>query len=190
MDERTGWSRAQPWVSLLVRLGLAGIFLVAGGLKVTDLAANGRAVNAYQIMSYDAAMVVGAIQPFVEIVVGLLLLVGLATRLAAWLSAGMMVAFIAGISSAWARGLNIDCGCFSKGGQLPPGVTPDYLPEIFRDVAFLAMAIFLIIYPVSRFSLDARLDRPFSAGVPADDDVLEEDSDESTDHATPRRERA
>ncbi|GAA2378526.1 hypothetical protein Cme02nite_19100 [Catellatospora methionotrophica] len=189
MDERTGWHRAQPWVSLLVRLGLAGVFLVAGGLKVTDLAANGRAVNAYQIMSYDAAMVVGAIQPFVEIAVGLLLLIGLATRLAAWLSAGMMVAFIAGISSAWARGLNIDCGCFSKGGQLPPGVTPNYLPEIFRDVAFLAMAIFLIIYPVSRFSLDARLDRPFSA-EPAEDDVLEEDSDESTDHTAQRRGRA
>lgn len=184
----SGWSRAQPWGSLVVRLGLGGIFLVAGWLKVGDLAASGRAVNAYQIMPYDAAMIVGAAQPFVEIVVGLLLIVGLATRLAAWAGAIMMVAFIAGIASAWARGLNIDCGCFSKGGQLPPGVIPNYLPEILRDVAFLAMAIFLIIYPVSRFSLDARLDRPSSAL--ADDDVLEEDSDESEQDVSRRRERA
>jgi uncharacterized membrane protein YphA (DoxX/SURF4 family) len=187
----SGWHRAQPWASLAIRLGLAGIFLVAGGLKVTDLASSGRAVNAYQVMPYDAAMAVGAMQPFVEIVIGLLLLAGLATRLAAWISGTMMVVFIAGISSAWARGLNIDCGCFSKGGQLPPGVTPDYLPEILRDVAFLTMAIFLIIYPVGRFSLDARLDRPFAAGVPADDDVLEEDSDEPNEQAvSPRVEHA
>ncbi|MEV4413875.1 MauE/DoxX family redox-associated membrane protein [Catellatospora sp. NPDC049609] len=181
------WHRAQPWVSLACRLGLAGIFIVAGALKVTDLASSGRAVNAYQIMPYDLAMVVGAAQPFVEIVVGLLLLFGLATRLAAWASAVMMVAFIAGIASAWSRGLNIDCGCFSKGGPLPPGVTPNYLPDIIRDVAFLAMAIFLIIYPVSRFSLDARLDRPSPA---LEDDVLEEEnSDEPSEQAVRRRER-
>lgn len=182
------WHRVQPWVSLAVRLGLAGIFVTAGWLKVTDLAASGRAVNAYQIMPYDLAMVIGAAQPFVEIVVGLLLLFGLATRLAAWACAVMMVAFIAGIASAWSRGLNIDCGCFSKGGPLPPGVTPNYLPDILRDVAFLAMAIFLIIYPVSRFSLDARLDRPSAALAP--DDVLEEEnSDEPSEQAARRRQR-
>jgi uncharacterized membrane protein YphA (DoxX/SURF4 family) len=154
------WDRVQPWASLLVRLGLAGILGYAGWLKVGDLAASGRAVNAYEIMSYDLAMVVGAVQPFLELAVAALLLVGLATRLAGWVSAIMMVAFISGIASAWSRGLNIDCGCFSKGGQLAPGEVPNYLPEILRDVAFLAMAIFLIIYPVSRYSLDGWLNRP------------------------------
>lgn len=145
------------WVSLLVRLGLAAVFLTAGALKVTDLPASGRAVVAYELMPHDVAMTVGAIQPFFEIALGLLLLVGLATRLAAWVSAVTMVVFISGIVSAWARGLNIDCGCFSKGGPLPPGQTPNYLPEILRDIAFLAMATFLIIFPASRFSLDGWL---------------------------------
>lgn len=159
----TTWERAQPWVSTVVRLALAAVFGVAGWVKVTDLAASGRAVHAYQLMPYDVAMAVGAAQPFIELGLALLLLLGLATRLAAWVSAVLMVTFIAGIASAWARGLNIDCGCFSKGGQLAPGQIPNYLPEIFRDVAFLAPAIFLIIYPVSRYSLDARLDRSSSA---------------------------
>jgi uncharacterized membrane protein YphA (DoxX/SURF4 family) len=170
------WDRAQPWVSLLMRVGLAGILGYAGWLKVGDLAASGRAVNAYQLMSYDIAMIVGAIQPFLELAVAALLLVGLATRLAAWISAVMLVAFIAGIASAWARGLNIDCGCFSKGGQLAPGETPNYLPEILRDIAFLAMAIFLIIYPVSRYSLDGRLNRPL-----LDDDDLDDDDEDDFD---------
>ncbi len=152
--------RFLPWIGLLVRLGLAGVFIVAGALKVTDLPASGRAVVAYELMPTNVAMTVGAIQPFFELMLGALLLIGLATRVTALISALTMVAFIAGITSAWARGLNIDCGCFSKGGHLPPGVTPNYLPEILRDIGFLAMAIFLMLYPVSRFSLDGWINKP------------------------------
>jgi uncharacterized membrane protein YphA (DoxX/SURF4 family) len=153
------------WISLLVRLGLAGVFLVAGALKVTDLDANSRAVIAYELMPNDVAIWVGRLQPFFEIGLGLFLLVGLATRIAAWIAAGVLVVFIAGISSAWARGLNIECGCFNKGGQLAPGETPNYLPSILWDVFYLAMAIFLILYPVSRFSLDGWLKSDLEGGV-------------------------
>lgn len=162
------------WVSLLVRLGLAAVFLIAGALKVTDLDAGGRAVVAYELMPPDVAMTVGAVQPFIEMALGLLLLLGLATRLAAWISAALLVAFISGIVSAWARGLNIDCGCFSKGGHLPPGQTPNYLPEILRDVAFLAMAIFLIIFPASRFSLDGWLNPTSESAIEGEGDADDE----------------
>jgi len=153
----TRWNRVQPWISLVVRLALAGVFLAAGLPKIFDLAANVRAVNAYQLMSWEAAQVVGAVQPFLEVGIGLLLLAGLITRFTAWLAAISMVVFISGIASAWARGLNIDCGCFSKGGQLPLGVAPNYTWDIVRDVLFLALAVFLILFPSSRFSLDAKV---------------------------------
>jgi uncharacterized membrane protein YphA (DoxX/SURF4 family) len=151
----TRWNRVQPWMSLVVRLALAAVFLTAGLPKIFDLAANARAVNAYQLMSWEVAQVVGAVQPFLEVGIGLLLLIGLLTRFAASLAAISLVIFIAGIASAWARGLNIDCGCFSKGGQLPIGVAPNYTWDIVRDVLFLALAVFLILFPSSRFSLDA-----------------------------------
>jgi uncharacterized membrane protein YphA (DoxX/SURF4 family) len=155
----TRWPALRPWLGAAVRLGLAAVWLVAGGLKVGDLAAAGRAVNAYQLMPYDVARVIGAAQPFVEIVLGVLLLVGLATRLAAGVSAALLLLFIAGIASAWARGLSIDCGCFSAGGELPPGQAPGYLPEILRDLAFLVLAGFLLVWPRTRLSVDSRLER-------------------------------
>lgn len=153
----TRWNRVQPWISLAVRLALAAVFLVAGLPKFAHLDASARAVNAYQLMSWDTAQVVGAVQPFLEVGIGLLLLVGLITRFAASLAAIAMVVFISGIASAWARGLNIDCGCFSKGGQLPVGVAPNYSWDIVRDVLFLALAVFLILFPSSRFSLDSKV---------------------------------
>src|SRR5690349_19174186 len=148
---------AWPWISTVSRLGLATVFLVAGGLKVTDLAASGRAVNAYRLMSYDTAKVVGAVQPFIEIALGLLLLIGLAVRLSAAIAAVVLVIFIAGIVSAWARGLQIDCGCFSKGGDLAAGRTAEYGLEILRDVGFLALAGILLAKPRTRLSLDGLL---------------------------------
>jgi uncharacterized membrane protein YphA (DoxX/SURF4 family) len=148
---------AWPWISTAARLGLAAVWIIAGALKVGDLSASARAVNAYQLMPYDAAKVVGAVQPFLEIALGLLLLIGLAVRLSAGISALLLGLFIAGIVSAWSRGLAIDCGCFSKGGELGAGQSPEYAWEIARDVGFLVMAGVLLWRPWTRFSVDGLL---------------------------------
>ncbi|WP_305789281.1 MauE/DoxX family redox-associated membrane protein [Symbioplanes lichenis] len=147
----------QPWISTAARVGLAVVWLVAGGLKIGDLAASGRAVNAYQIFPYDVAKVIGAAQPFLEIALGLLLLAGLAVRLVAGISAVVLVIFIAGIVSAWVRGLSIDCGCFSSGGQLGAGATPVYGWDIARDAGFLVLAGVLLVWPRTRMSVDSIL---------------------------------
>ena len=154
---RARMAAAWPWISTVARLGLAAVWITAGALKVGDLAASARAVNAYQLMPYEAARVVGAALPFLEIALGLLLAAGLATRLAAGVSAALLVIFIAGIVSAWARGLQIDCGCFSKGGELAGGRTAQYGLDILRDLGFLALAGVLLWKPRSRFSLDGFL---------------------------------
>ncbi|KAB1926936.1 MauE/DoxX family redox-associated membrane protein [Micromonospora noduli] len=148
------WPLVRPWLGIAARLGLAAVWLVAGASKVSDLAASGRAVNAYQVMPYDVATVIGAALPFVELALGVLLLLGLATRLVAGVSAALLVVFIAGIASAWARGLAIDCGCFGSGGQLAAGQAPSYLPEILRDLGFLVLAGFLLIWPRTPVSVD------------------------------------
>jgi uncharacterized membrane protein YphA (DoxX/SURF4 family) len=154
MDSRTAvW----PWISTVARLGLAAVFLIAGATKVGDLAASGRAVNAYQLMSFDAAKVVGAVQPFLEIALGLLLLAGIAVRVSAGVAAVLLVLFIAAIGSAWAHGLQIDCGCFSTGGELGAGQVPTYGWEILRDLGFLALAGILLWRPRTRFSVDGVL---------------------------------
>ncbi|MET8230347.1 MauE/DoxX family redox-associated membrane protein [Micromonospora sp. NPDC005298] len=159
------WPTVRPWLGVAARLGLAAVWLIAGASKVGDLAASGRAVNAYQVLPYDVATVVGAALPFIELALGVLLLLGLATRLGAGVSAALLVVFIAGIASAWARGLAIDCGCFGSGGQLAQGQAPSYLPEILRDLGFLVLAGFLLCWPRTPVSVDGWL-----SGEPAVED--------------------
>ncbi len=90
-------------------------------------------------------------------VVGVLLLVGFATRLAA--AAVLLIAFFGGVVAAWGRGLAIDCGCFGGGGALAAGQSPRYGIEITRDLALLATAALLVIWPGTALSFDAWLAR-------------------------------
>lgn len=142
---------AQLWLSLAARLALGVVLVVAGGLKVSDPNAAIRAVTAYQLLPSDLATLVGYGLPFFEIMLGLLLVVGLATRASAATAGVLMILFIAAVASAWARGLSIDCGCFGGGGQTDD---PQYLPEILRDLLFLGLAGWLVAFPASRWALD------------------------------------
>ncbi|GIF45667.1 methylamine utilization protein MauE [Asanoa ferruginea] len=158
LTNSVSWPGLRPWLGTLVRLGLAAVWLFAGAAKVGDLSGSGRAVNAYQVMPFEVAQVIGAALPFVELTLGVLLLVGLATRVVAAVSGALLLVFIAGISSAWARGLSIDCGCFGSGGQLAAGQSPSYAPEIARDIGFLVLAAFLVVWPRTRVSVDRWLE--------------------------------
>lgn len=146
-------TKVQPWVSLLGRIILGGVLLVAGLLKYQHLDKSRMAVRAYEILPISIANFLGILLPVLEIGVGLLLLLGAAIRISSAISGGLMLIFIVGIAQAWARGLSIDCGCFGGGGQVAPG-TANYLPEILRDSALAMIAIYLFRYPQSKLALD------------------------------------
>jgi uncharacterized membrane protein YphA (DoxX/SURF4 family) len=91
------------------------------------------------------ALVAGVL-PWLEIVIGLLLLAGIATRAVAVVSAVLLLGFMAGVAQARARGLSIDCGCFGGGGAVDPGQTT-YGRELLRDAGFLLLAGWLVVRP-------------------------------------------
>jgi len=91
---------------------------VAGALKVTNLPSSVLAVRAYKLLDYDFAAIVGYALPLVEMTIGLLLVVGVFTRVAAAINGAMLVSFIFGISWVWAHGYSLDCGCFGGGGTI------------------------------------------------------------------------
>lgn len=142
-----------PWISLVVRLSLGGVFLTAGGLKVIDPQGSVQAVQAYQLLPRPLETLVGWGLPFLEIALGLLLVAGLFTRVVAVASAALLGALLAAVISVAARGLSIDCGCFGGGGAVAEGQAT-YGTEIVRDLGFLVLAGWLIWQPRSRYSLD------------------------------------
>jgi uncharacterized membrane protein YphA (DoxX/SURF4 family) len=148
----------KEWVGLLARLVTGGVWIVAGAIKLPDPAQSVAAVRAYQLLPSSTVSTVGQLLPVIEIVVGVCLVVGLLTRGAAVVSALLFVAFVIGIASVWARGINIDCGCFGGGGA-DPDAASSYPWEIARDVALLAASLFVAWLPSTRLALDNLLFR-------------------------------
>lgn len=159
----------RQWAATAARVVLAGVWLWAGAAKLGDPAASLRAVRAYRLFPEWLVHVIGYGLPFVEITLGVLLLVGIATRLSAIVSAVLLALFIAGIGSAAARGLRIECGCFGGGGTIKSGNTT-YTLEILRDIGLLLLSVGLSVWPASRVSADERVERgsepdPYAARV-------------------------
>ena len=147
---------AGPWVATAARLVLGGVFVVAGLLKIPDPAAAVRAVRAYRLLPASLVAPVAFGLPVIEVAVGLALLLGVFVRTAAIAAAVLLVVFLVGVGSAWARGLQIDCGCFGNGGRVAAGETA-YPSEVLRDLALLAGALALAWRPTSRLALGRRL---------------------------------
>jgi uncharacterized membrane protein YphA (DoxX/SURF4 family) len=157
---KQGSARTLDLIGTLVRLGLAAVWLVSGTIKALDPDQTYVAVRAYDVLPTPAVAIVADVLPWLELALGVLLLLGVGTRVAAGLSAVLLVLFVAGVTQAWARGLAIDCGCFGGGGQVAPEATA-YGAEILRDAGFLVLAGWLLVRPRTLFAIDGRLeDRP------------------------------
>ncbi len=141
------------WVELLARLVIGGVWLVAGYLKFSDPAGTVRSVRAFQLLPEQAVPTFGHLLPVAEMLIGLCLLAGLLTRGFAVVSGLLLVVFIVGISSAWARGLEIQCGCFGGGGY-QENAAAGYLRDILRDIGLLLISLWLVWRPQSRLAVD------------------------------------
>jgi uncharacterized membrane protein YphA (DoxX/SURF4 family) len=144
------WSR---WLATVLRVGLAGVLAWAAIPKIAGPDAAVISVRAYRLLPEAAVHAVAWGLPFVELALAALLLVGIATRPAAAATGLLLVVYVAAIASAWARGLRIDCGCFSRGGYDPSAGGTRYAGEILRDLGLLLAAGLLAWRPASRLAL-------------------------------------
>jgi uncharacterized membrane protein YphA (DoxX/SURF4 family) len=153
---------------------------------VGSFEASQQAVRAYQLHRlftseyalpdwfYTGTEIVGVALPLIEIVIGLLLITGTFTRVAAIIGGLMMVAFIFAIASVWARGISIDCGCFGNGGEVEASQTA-YPEEILRDVGLLICGAWAAWKPKSPLSVDNWLQGNTTTVIDAEDDEDLED---------------
>lgn len=146
------WLRIRPWLGLVIRLGLAVIWAWAALEKLDSPRSFTRAVRAYDATPEWLSQAIGYGLPVLELAVAVLLLFGVATRLAASVSAFLFLVFLIGIIQAAARGLKLECGCFGGGGETDAGTT--YTLDILRDIGLLALAVFLIVWPLTMLSVD------------------------------------
>lgn len=140
-------------IALIARFVLAAVWLYSGIVKLMNPLDSQQAIAAYELLPGEVISFLAVALPALEIVLGVMFLLGLFLRPAAIVTGIVLIGFIAGLVSAWARGLQIDCGCFGGGGYNPDAGPLTYLKSLSRDVGFLILTAVVWWRPFRKFAV-------------------------------------
>jgi uncharacterized membrane protein YphA (DoxX/SURF4 family) len=135
------WSErlAHPWLTVRVQIALGAIFVVAAIPKLTDPPSFAHMIYNYKLVPSPLVNITALVMPWVEILAGLALILGVWTRPARTIVALMLITFIIAISINLLRDNAIDCGCFdvSAANLTHEERIRDMWMVILRDVGML-----------------------------------------------------
>lgn len=159
------WSSIRPWVGTVARVALGAIWIWAAWSKLANPRGFVQTVRAFDATPEWLSKAIGYGLPVLEVCIGALLVLGIVTRAAAIVSGLLLFVFLIGLAQASARGIKLECGCFGGGGTTV-GST-HYTLDILRDVGLIVVSAYLVIWPVTRFSVDEFLGRNDQVEMPS-----------------------
>ncbi len=139
-----------PWVGLLLRVYVGGIFIYASMYKINFPSEFAETIASYQLLPFWAVNLTALVMPWVELVSGVLMVLGIRTKSAAAVVGGMLVLFSVVILVTLLRGIPIGCGCFTS-VEDPLG-----WGTLGRDLLWLAMTLQVYFFP-SALQLEGRV---------------------------------
>lgn len=132
--------RRSPYLSVVGRVLLGAIFISFALSKIMRPAVFALNVVDYNMMPAIGVNLWALVLPWAELVVGLFLILGIRTRAAATLIAGMNLIFIAGLVNAIFLHLPINCGCVGEVGE------PVNWWKVTKNAGMLVWCIQIFLY--------------------------------------------
>ncbi len=140
-------------LTILLRLILGSLFLVAGLQKIGEPAAFARSIANYRLISGELVTWSAVLVPWLEILIGSSLLLGWLTRISAMTATALSLGFALFTGSALVRGLNVDCGCFTGASEVS-------VAHWLVNVLMIAAGTWLGLKGAPRLSVDSYLNNP------------------------------
>lgn len=140
---------------LVLRVAIGLVFVVAGLAKIGHATEFAAQIAGFRLLPQPVVAPMALGLPFLELLLGGYLVVGLFTRASAWTAAALFALFDAAIASAVVRGMTVSCGCFG-----PNDTTVTTWPEVARDAVLVVIAIVVALRAPGMLALDRRMDNP------------------------------
>ena len=146
------------WAGTVARIFLGVILGWAGIVKIRNPEAFIKIVKAYNLLPEGLVVLWGIFLPWIELVTGLFLFLGLWHKSAVLSSFGLFVAFAAAVGINILRGADIACGCFGFNDT-------NLYVVLLQDLVLLLCCCFLFLLKSTPYSLDHFLFTSRSAGL-------------------------
>lgn len=150
-------------LTTLLRVFLGVVFIFASIDKISDPDSFAGSVGSYRIVSGTPALLIATVLPWIELLCGLGLLLGIFIRGSALLIVIMLAAFSVLVVSALWRGLDISCGCFTQ----DPAAGRIGMYKVGENLLLLVIGVFVLRTSRIGLSLE-RLFRNHSASADTD----------------------
>jgi putative oxidoreductase len=130
-----------PWLTIRVQLALGAIFIIAALPKIIDPPSFAHMIYNYRLLPAGLINISSLVMPWVELLCGIALVLGVWRRAALTIITILLVVFIVAISINLGRGNAIDCGCFnvSLANRTVEQRLGDMRLDILRDLGMLLM---------------------------------------------------
>jgi uncharacterized membrane protein YphA (DoxX/SURF4 family) len=115
---------------------VGGILIYASLDKIAQPDSFAKAVHNYRLLPLPLLHPFAVLLPWLELVIGITIIIGVARRGAALLALALTVMFIVAVSAALVRKLDISCGCFHTDGGSSVG-----LDLLIRDILLLILIL-------------------------------------------------
>ncbi len=137
-----------PYLSLAVRLVIGGIFIFWSIGKINDPSKFVEEIMNYRMLPEFIVNIFALVLPWVELISGFLLVLGVRVKAGSAVISGLLIMFIIAIITAMARNLNIGCGCFTESAQKVGW------PKLGEDLLMLTGALYIFFFPAKRFTIE------------------------------------
>jgi uncharacterized membrane protein YphA (DoxX/SURF4 family) len=138
---------SNKYVVFAARVILGVVFIYASLDKIQHPGEFAQAIYNYRMVPNVVINVMAIVLPWLELICGILIIVGVFVRGSALLIGAMLAVFIIALSSALMRGLDISCGCFTlEGGR---SIAANTLVE---DILLIICAGIALLYGGKAFS--------------------------------------
>jgi len=142
MSRRAAAWLSHPATGAVCRVLIGGLFIYTSLPKLLRPDEFARLVAGYRILHPDLVNLVGITLPWVELIAGAFLVIGILPQSSAALISALLVLFMAAGVLALARGLEISCGCF-----FPIGGDRLTWTTLLRDAVLPALALQPLLWP-------------------------------------------
>jgi len=148
------WRRifTSQWLLLSARIYVGLVFVIASWHKIMDPGTFALDVATYQLLPLWAVNGFALVLPWVELLAGAMLILGLRTRAAALLVLCMMLSFILALLWALHLGLDMACGCFAS--QAATTDDPISWHTMVRDLVWFLLALYVLTLDQAHLGLD------------------------------------